>query len=333
MTEKMKILIAYDGSDCAEAALDDLQRAGMPQVAEAFVMAVTEIWLPPAPPSTYEILALANAVYVPADLPRIYAQGSQALEEAQSLADRAADRLRTNFPDWQITAEACVGSPRRELIRRADEWKPDLILVGSHGRSLVGRLVLGSVSQGVLTHAQCSVRIARGRVEEPGTPVRMVIGADGSSGSAAAISEVASRSWPSMSEVRLIAVNDPLTPTFVGQLIPPVGKAIEETNQAEREWLIKELQSSCDQLQLSGLRVSSEIREGDPKLALVEAAEAWGADCIFVGSIAFSNPFERFLLGSVSAAVAARAHCSVEVVRPRKNTGGNDERKFDYSRN
>lgn len=333
MTEKMKILIAYDGSDCAEAALDDLQKAGMPQVAEALVMAVTEIWLPPPPPSTYEILALANAVYVPADMSRLYAQGSPALEVAQRLVDRAAARLRTNFPNWEITAQACVGSPTRELIRQADEWKPDLILVGSHGRSMVGRLVLGSVSQGVLTHARCSVRVARGRVEEPGTPVRMVMGVDGSPASAAAVSEVASRSWPPRSEVRLIAVTDPLTPTLVGRFLPPVAKVIEETNQAERDWLKKVLENSCDRLRQSGLRVSSEIREGDPKVALVEAAEAWGAACIFVGSLGFSNRFERLLLGSVSAAVAARAHCSVEVVRSPKNIGGNDERQFEYSRN
>ena len=334
MTRKLKILIGYDGSDCAEAALDDLQRAGLPPVAEALVMAVTEVWQPPPPPSSYEILALANAVYVPADITRVYAQGSHAFEEAQGLADRAVARLRTNFPDWQITAQASVGSPRRELIRQADEWKPDLIVVGSHGRSMVGRLVLGSVSQGVLTHARCSVRIARGRVEERGTPVRMVIGMDGSPGSAAALSQVASRSWPSMSEVRLIAVNHPLTPTFVGRFIPPVGKVIEETNQAERDWLKKVLENSCDKLQQSGLKVSTEIREGDPKRALVEAAEAWGADCIFVGSIGFTNAFERFLLGSVSAAVAARAHCSVEVVRLPKSNGGNQhDHQSEYSRN
>ena len=325
-TEKMKILIAYDGSDCAEAALDDLQRAGLPRVAEVLVTTVTEIWLPPPPPSSYEIIALANAVYVPADLTRVYSQGSPELAGAQSLADRAAVRLRALFPEWQVTAQACVGSPTRELIRQADEWRPDLMLVGSHGRSMVGRLVLGSVSQGVLTHARCSVRVARGRVEEPGTPVAMVVGVDGSPGSAAAVSEVAARVWPSKSEVRLIAVNDPLTPTFVGRFIPPVGKVIKETNQAEREWLKQVLENCSEQLRQTGLRVSSEIREGDPKLSLIEAAESWGADCIFVGSLGFSNRLERFLLGSVSSAVAARAHCSVEVVRPRKNTGGNDER-------
>jgi len=57
---------------------------------------------------------------------------------------------------------------------------------------------------------------------------------------------------------------------------------------------------------------------GDPKRVLVEESKRWGADCIFVGSMGFSNRVERFLIGSVSSAVAARAHCSVEVVREQK---------------
>lgn len=317
MTQKMKILVGYDGSDCAEAALDDLQRAGLPPVAEALVMSVNEIWLPPPPPSSYEIVEQAREVHVPADMKRVYAKGSAAMEDAQSLAERAAVRLRANFPGWEIAAAASVGSPSRELIMKADEWQPDLIAVGSHGRSALGRFVLGSVSQGVLTHARCSVRLGRGRVEEPDTPVRIVVGVDGSPASAAAVREVESRVWPPKSEIRVIAVNDPLTPTFVGQFIPPLAKTIEESNQADREWLRKILENSSERLRQSELKVVTEIREGDPKRVLVEGAEEWGADCIFVGSIGFGNPLERFVLGSVSAAVAARAHCSVEVVRPR----------------
>lgn len=256
------------------------------------------------------------------------------MEEAQFHAERGATRLRTNFPGWETTAEAAVGSPARELVRKADEWKPDLIVVGSHGRSAAERLVLGSVSQGVLTYARCSVRVARGRVDEPDTPVRIIVGVDGSPASAVAVREVESRVWPLMSDVRVMAVNNPLTPTFIGQFIPPVAKTIEESNQADREWLQKILENSSERLRQSELRVLTEIREGDPKRVLVEAAEEWGADCIFVGSIGFGNPFERFVLGSVSASVAARAHCSVEVVRPRKPNGGNRrERQSEHSRN
>jgi nucleotide-binding universal stress UspA family protein len=57
------------------------------------------------------------------------------------------------------------------------------------------------------------------------------------------------------------------------------------------------------------------VREIDPRRALVEDAEQWGADAIFVGARGIGL-LERFLLGSVSAAVAARAGCSVEIVRP-----------------
>lgn len=334
MTRKLKILIGYDGSDCAEAALDDLQRAGLPPVAEVLVMSVTEISLPPPPPSSFHIVELASAVYVPADLTRVYSQESPAFLAAQSLANRAAARLQSNFPGWEITAQAAVGSPRRELIREADCWKPNLIVVGSHGHSTLGRLVLGSVSQGVLTEAKSSVRVARGRVEEPNTPVRIIVGVDGSAASAAAVREIASRNWAPRSEVRIVAVSDPLAPTLVGSLIPPVGKIVDECNEADRRRLREVVDNSSRQLSPSGLKVSTEIRVGDPKRSLVEAAEAWGADCIFVGSIGFSNAFERFLLGSVSAAVAARAHCSVEVVRlPKSNGDNHHDHQSEYSRN
>ena len=65
----------------------------------------------------------------------------------------------------------------------------------------------------------------------------------------------------------------------------------------------------------TGLTVSSQIRKGAPKSILPAEAASRGADCIFVGARGLSR-FERFRLGSVSAATAARAHCSVEVVRP-----------------
>jgi nucleotide-binding universal stress UspA family protein len=243
------------------------------------------------------------------------------MNEAKSLADRAASRLRANFPGWKVFAEGTVGSPASELISKADEWHPDLAVVGSHGRSLAGRLLLGSVSQRVLTEARCSVRIARGRIEEPDTPVRILIGIDGSPASEAAVSTVASRTWPIKSEARVIAVSDPLRPTLIGRVIPVVGKAVEESNEADALWLRKILEDAAKTLAPAELMVSTEILEGEPKRVLVEVAEEWRADSIFLGSVGFTNRLERFVLGSVSAAVAARAHCSVEVIRSRKSSG------------
>ncbi|HEX6044533.1 MAG TPA: universal stress protein [Pyrinomonadaceae bacterium] len=332
MSVKKKILIAYDGSACAEAALDDLQRAGLPDDAEAVVMSVTELWLPPVPPSSFEVIDLARAVQVPADLTHVYSQTSPAVQTAQTLADRGATRLRTNFPGWHVSTQTGVGSPRSELIQQTDNWKPDLIVLGSHGHSMLTRLVLGSVSQGVLTDAHTSVRIARGRVEEPNTPVRIVVGVDGSDASAAAVREVAARNWPAQSEVRIIAVTDPLQPGLIGSLIPPVRDFVNESNQEDRKWLNGLLEKSSKEFKSSNLKVTTQIVVGDPRRDLVAVAESWGADCIFVGSIGFNSRFERFVLGSVSATVAARAHCSVEVVRVPRVKDGTDP-KPDYSRN
>jgi nucleotide-binding universal stress UspA family protein len=311
----MKILIAYDGSSCADAALDDLQRAGLPPEAEAQIISVAEAWLPPPPPSAAEILERAGEVKVPADFKRVYSRGSAAMKEALALAERASDRVKTNFPGWKLIADADCGSPAWEVVFRSDEWKPDLLVVGSHGRTALGRFVLGSVSQRVLTEAKCSVRIARGRIEEPGSPVRIIVGIDGSPGSEEAVRAVAARTWPAGSEVKVIIVDDPLVPPIIGDIIPPLAETIEESNAEDWSRDKEVLANAAALLRGTDIKVLTEIRLGDPKKELPQAAEEWGADCIFVGSAGFSNRFERFVLGSISAAVAARAHCSVEVVR------------------
>ena len=312
MTKK-KILIAYDGSDCAEAALDDLQRAGLPPEAEALVLSVAEVWLPP-PPSASQILEHRDDLTVSPALRHAYERGSQAMKEASALAENAYRRVQVNHPGWIVRAEASYGSPAWELIAKADQWKPDLVLVGSHGRTALGRLVLGSVSQRVLTEARCSVRIARGRVEEPDQPVRIIVGLDGSEPGKAAAKEVAARFWPTNSEIKLVVADNPLVPGALETFVSP----LEGVNEAEEDWAKGILAEAAKLFDRPNWKVTSEVLRGDPKRVLVKAAADWNADSIFVGSTGFSNRFERFVLGSVSAAVVARAHCSVEVVRKGK---------------
>ncbi len=311
----MKILIGYDGSDCADAALDDLTQAGLPVAGESHIMSIAEMWLPPPPPSSYEIMEEARNATSPAELQRDFSRHCAAAKDVLALAERARDRVQTLFPNWKVSADSSCGSAAWELVAKADEWRPDLILVGSHGRTALGRFVLGSVSQRVLTEARCSVRIARGRVEEPNSPVRIIVGTDGSDASEEALKAVAARHWPPLSEIKVIMVDDPLAPEFLGKVIPPLGKMLEEDRQEERDWVERISKHSLDVLRAGGIKVTCVLKYGDPKRELCKAAEEWNANCIFVGSAGFSNRFERFVLGSVSGAVAARAHCSVEVVR------------------
>jgi nucleotide-binding universal stress UspA family protein len=316
MKIEMKILIAYDGSGSSEAALDDLVLAGLPDSVEAVVISVAEVWLPPQngngsgnPSGINFDLRTEQAIQ------KHYEKDKKILAEAGTYANHARQRLQAIFPHWKIQAEATYGSPAWEVLARADAFKPDLIVVGSHGHSAISRFFLGSISQKVLTEACCSVRIARGRIEIDPAPSRLLVGFDGSNGAQAAVEAIASRKWPENTEVRLIAATERITPSAIGRFISPVAHMVEEVNESEQMWLEKLAETSLRTLRSKSISADLEVRPGNPKKVLVEEAEAWNADCIFVGANAFGSRMERFLLGSTSAAVAARAPCSVEVVR------------------
>jgi nucleotide-binding universal stress UspA family protein len=306
----MKLLIAYDGSNCSDAAIDDLVQAGLPLNGEALAVSVSEIWMP-LPDAGSE-----NSDPYLEELGKHYRQrGEAALAEAKHLADRAADRLKVVLPGWEISSEASYGSPAWEVLSTADKFGADLIVVGSHGQSAISRIVIGSISQKILTEAFCSVRVARGRVDVDPSPQRLVIGFDNSKGAEAAVDAVASRRWMDGSQVRLVSVLDPVKPSLIGRLIPPVAKAVDEINESEVRWIEEKAESALAKLRNAGLDASLHLLAGNPKRLIVEEAEHWSADCIFVGANKFGSRVERFLLGATSSAVAARAHCSVEVVR------------------
>ena len=65
----------------------------------------------------------------------------------------------------------------------------------------------------------------------------------------------------------------------------------------------------------AGLAVETQLLKGDPKHELLTQAEAWEADAIFIGARGLHHG-GRLALGTMASAVAARAHCSVEIVRP-----------------
>ncbi len=313
----MKLLIAYDGSRCAEAALDDLTHAGLPAKGAAIVISVAEVWLPPPPPSAVEIVEMAVTAKGPVGLERKYMEGSIAVNKAGELAAQAAARFQANFPDWTVEHEAVWGSPNWEIFSKAKEWDADLIVVGSHGRTALGRFFLGSISQWLLNEARCSVRVARGKIDEPDFPVRLIVGLDGSENADAAVDQIVARHWPEKSEVRVVVVDQPLEPTVVGEFIPPVRHSIAESNAEESEHSRRLAEDAAQRLRAKGLRADAVIRIGDPKHELVKFAEEWRADCIFLGATGLTNRLERFLLGSVAGAVATRAHCSVEIVRKK----------------
>lgn len=294
----MKILIAHDGSSCSDQALDDLARAGLPAQAQALIISVAEVhFLPPA--SSYEIFGSPNFEWVDQELEVV--NPPHKVEEARSVAVRASDKVKTLFPGWTISTNECCGSPAGEIIEQAEKWNADLIVVGSRSRSKLDRFLLGSVAQRVVTEAHCSVRVARTLRSDMDSPVRILLGLDGSTSCAAAIKAIGERGWPKGSKVRLV--------TSIDSWGEPGAKAVDKYAGARHIQKFAETY-----LCARGLDVSSVVKEVDAKHLLVEEAESWDADTVFVGAKGLGR-LRRLLLGSVSTAVVSRAHCTVEVVR------------------
>jgi len=307
----MKILIAYDGTECSDAAIADLRRAGLPAVAEVMVLSVAEI-SPHTVAVPYALPVASSGVFLPDESPGDISIDKQ-LRESQAFAAQAAARLRADFPGWEINTQSWAAGAGPAIIREARAWGPDLIVVGSHGRLGIDRFLLGSVSERVLHHVTCPVRISRHRSPQSRS-IRILLGVDGSNNARAAVQAVATRNWPAGTEARAVGVIDSrvsvAAATTLEGTIPTV---------FEDECHCGMSRAVCDAAQVlekRGLVATHEVITGHPADVLLAEAGKWDADCVFVGARGL-NALERFLLGSVSTKVATHAHCSVEIVRAK----------------
>ena len=143
----MKILVAIDGSDFSQAALQSVMARPWPPGTEVKILNVVE------PPSL--LMGREMGGYDP-EFEVVW----KALRgQAKHLVEKAAEQMRV--AKFNVSTELVEGDPKSQIIDIAQEWPADLIVLGSHGRTGLNRFLMGSVSQGVVRHAHCSVEIIR----------------------------------------------------------------------------------------------------------------------------------------------------------------------------
>jgi nucleotide-binding universal stress UspA family protein len=117
----------------------------------------------------------------------------------------------------------------------------------------------------------------------------------------------------------VVAANDSQQSNPIARIIQPLNEFVNEVNEDGRAQTEKVAADAVEELRaaLSGknITVSTAIETANPQDLLVRYAADFGADCIFIGANGLGNSLKHFVLGSVSASVAERAACSVEVVR------------------
>ncbi|NOT60204.1 MAG: universal stress protein [Acidobacteria bacterium] len=149
--------------------------------------------------------------------------------------------------------------------------------------------------------------------------MKVLVAVDGSESSKAAVASVAARPWPAGTEIKILAVAElHIMPTPEFGMLP--ASYYEQAAEAAHELAAAAIKSAADIIQqrtTAGLTVSTDTKTGFAKSVILDEAERWGADLVVVGSHGYKG-VQRFLLGSVSAAIAAHAPCSVEIVRVKK---------------
>lgn len=308
-----KILVAYDGSPAADAAIQDLIRACLPTPVTALVLSIADVWLPPEQTNASSLEAENRNPATRLTDQDIYAQARHVLEESRATAVRGARTLSALFPYWQISSEGVAESPGWALVQKARTWEANLVVAGAHSHSAFQRLFFGSAAAKVVAEASCSVRISRLREHPHHRKLRIIAAVDGSSDAEEVIREIANRIWPSSTEIRVVTVLDSKLESLVSS--GGLGQHwVQDHVGGIREWACTMTGKFVAQLRSGEHTVEPYIYEGDPKKVLLHEAEAWDADCIFIGARGLSHG-KRWLLGSVASAVASRSHCSVEVVR------------------
>ena len=302
----MKVLVALDAS---------------PQCSEI----VEEIAARPWPPETSFALVHVLDPFPYAKVPLSLAR---AKEDAKNLLQMLGKRLCAN--GWDTESSVVLGRARQEIAKIADRLGADWVVIGSHGKSAMTRLFLGSTARGVLRHATCSVEIVRsssvreGPIQSSGR--RILVATDGSEYSAAALESVARRPWPDGSKFYVISVPEPFL--VLGRFPYFEVAEMERMNSDALKDAKRFAESGAEILRKAGWEVEIETPFANRSCGweIVEEAKHWGAEMIVLGSHG-RRGFERLTLGSVSEHVALHAHCSVEVIREPLQTKSKGQKK------
>jgi nucleotide-binding universal stress UspA family protein len=231
------------------------------------------------------------------------------LEETRRFVDEATMPLSTTLREVPLEVRVRAGSPAPLLAEAARNAA--LLVVGHRGRGMVGRAVLGSTALRVLALASCPVLVVRPREVETDGPV--VVGIDGSVGSAAALRyalpDAARRG------VGLVAVTGTAPPPATVGFRPMPAATMTELRTAVQprvEQFVGEVVGEyrrCHPVP----EVDVVVRGDDPTLAVVDVAEQCGAPVVVVGRSGH-GAFAQWLLGSVAHGTVLRAPCPVVVV-------------------
>jgi nucleotide-binding universal stress UspA family protein len=291
-----KVLLATDGSKCAEEAAWFLSHLPHAEKLDLIVLTVLQI------PFVNHRYLSPSAI-------------SESVDRERASAVEAYGRIEQMFDGANVTMRHISREGHRGqcIVEAADELDVDLTVVGARGRSTVRRLLLGSTSDYVATQSRNSVLVVRptGLRENP-HPVRVAIGYEESEAAEAALQQFTETKWGRQSDVHVISVVSYVS-AFLNEMIVEVDEIKAEA--------MKAVKAAAEKLQVAAPNVHAHLIESDHVgEGLIEFAEENKCDLMVVGETPHSA-LGRVILGSVSRFVLRHAPCSVWITREKRDEG------------
>lgn len=143
--------------------------------------------------------------------------------------------------------------------------------------------------------------------------MKILLPIDDSKFSEAAIQAVIAQAHSKDTEVRVLHVVEPPS-LLVARDMTGYDSTLEAVWDKETKQAQALVAKTAETLRSHGIKATTAVQQGEPKSLIIDASEEWHADLIVLGSNG-RKALDRFLLGSVSEAIARHARCSVEIVR------------------
>jgi nucleotide-binding universal stress UspA family protein len=284
-TSRTTVVVGVDGSPGAELATDWA-------ATEAFVRG-------------FQLeLVHATAPQWVSGAPDAIAMPQQFEEPTPRFLEDAAAHVRREWPALEVVARELPGSPSLVLDSLSDEAA--LLVVGCHGHSLVGRLLMGSVSRFVVTHSRCPTVVVRGTVRPQTAPV--AVGIDDSGTARAALHEAAVVA--SARRVPLIVVHAWHQVVHTGYGVWAAPPEESEARRAAADELTAEL-AAREANAFPDLDIRLRVRESPAIDAVLHAARE--AQLLVLGAHG-RGAFAGLTFGSVSTAAIHESACPVMIV-------------------
>ena len=220
--------------------------------------------------------------------------------------DEARHRVVAARPDLEVGLWPTVGGPASSLIERSRV--ADVVVVGAHGRSLLGRLFLGSVSHHVAAHAHCLAVVVRGRLPEETAPV--AVGIDDSPTARLALEVAFEQARAHRVPLVVFHAWQDLPATGYGVWAPP--PALADELRVEAETLLSDALLGWSE-KYPEVEVRSHVEHAHPMTAVVNESES--AQLVVLGAHGRGH-FAGMAVGSVPSAAVREAACPVMVVHP-----------------